>query len=246
MPFSNQQYIRLDSVDSTNNYAANLLKLSTPPDGTVITARNQTQGRGQRGTTWQSNEGENLLMSLICYPKSIGISEQFYVSKCAALAVAEMTEDLTGKKAAIKWPNDIFVEDQKIAGILIELQWSDKKLASAIIGIGLNVNQTNFDGLRATSLKSFSGKEHDLTNVTSMLSRYLEKYYIKLISRQFASIDQEYRNRLYRLGVTANFTYAGEPLKATIVGVDAQGKLRVAKEDGSSLFCDLKEISMQF
>lgn len=246
MPFSNQQYFRLDSVDSTNNYAANLLKLSALPDGTVISARNQTEGRGQRGTQWESNAGENLLMSLVCYPKTIGMSEQFYVSKCAALAVAEMCEDLCGKKASVKWPNDIYIDDHKVSGILIELQWLENKLSSAIIGIGLNVNQKDFGNLRATSIGQLTGKQHDVESIMKMLVRYLEKYYIKLISRQFSTIDQEYRNRLYRLGVPASFIYGGEPMQATIVGVDAQGKLRVAKEDGTSLFCDLKEIKMQF
>jgi BirA family biotin operon repressor/biotin-[acetyl-CoA-carboxylase] ligase len=246
MPFSNQQYFRLDSVDSTNNYAANLLNLSSPPEGSVITARHQTEGRGQRGAHWESKAGENLLMSLICYPKTIGIDEQFYVSKCAALAVSEMTQDLTGKKADIKWPNDIYVDDQKIAGILIELQWSEKKLNSAIVGIGLNVNQDTFDGLRATSLRNLTGKTHDVEAIMKMLMRYLEKYYIKLISRQFSPIDQEYRSRLYKLGIQATYLYNGQPMNASIVGVDAHGKLRLTKEDGTSLLCDLKEISMQF
>jgi BirA family biotin operon repressor/biotin-[acetyl-CoA-carboxylase] ligase len=243
MPFSRQTIIHLDSVDSTNNYAAKLLKLSRPEEGTVITASFQSEGKGQRGSVWQSEANENLLMSLICYPHQLDAHHQFYLSKCVAVALAEYIEDAIDDDVHVKWPNDIYVANQKIAGILIECQWQENRLQSAIVGIGINLNQTQFELVNATSLRALTGNEFRISEEVRRVVRYIEKYYIKLLSGQFSLLDKLYRERLFRLGQPSHFIYRDEPLEATIIGVDATGQLRLNTKGGQSLLCDIKEIS---
>jgi BirA family transcriptional regulator, biotin operon repressor / biotin---[acetyl-CoA-carboxylase] ligase len=244
MTFRNATVIELDHVDSTNNYAANLLRLSSPPEGTVITARFQTQGKGQRGNEWQSEVGSNVLMSLVCYPSRLPAHDHFYLTKLTALAVAEWVEDHVHREVYIKWPNDIIVADKKIAGILIESQTNGTFLSAAILGIGLNVNQTGFDGLNATSLAVMHPAKWQVGEVVSGLQNYIEKYYLKLVSGQFSFIDQEYRARLYKLGQTALYSTQAGSFSATLIGVDPSGKMILRREDGAEARFDLKEIAM--
>jgi BirA family biotin operon repressor/biotin-[acetyl-CoA-carboxylase] ligase len=121
-----------------------MLKLSRPPAGTVITAQEQTNGRGQRGSSWTAFKGDNLLASIIVYPNFLPPDETFMLSRITALAIRDAIEALTDKDVFIKWPNDIIIGDKKVCGILIENNWSDFKIQSAIIGFGINVNQDKF------------------------------------------------------------------------------------------------------
>lgn len=244
MTFRNATVIELDHVDSTNNYAANLLRLSSPPEGTVITARFQTHGKGQRGNEWVSEPGSNVLMSLICYPSKLPAQDHFYLTKITALAVAEWVEDHVQQECHIKWPNDILVRNKKMAGILIESQTNGSLMSYAILGIGMNVNQTRFEAINATSLAEHFPANWQVKEVVMGLQQYIEKYYIKLLSGQFSSIDHDYRLRLYKLGEEALYRIQNDTFKATLTGVDPSGKMILRKTDGSEARFDLKEIAL--
>ncbi|MBX7052346.1 MAG: biotin--[acetyl-CoA-carboxylase] ligase [Flavobacteriales bacterium] len=244
MFFRDKAIISLDSVDSTNNYAANLIKLSLPPEGTVITAQVQTSGRGQRQSFWESAEGDNILCSFILYPRFIQASDQFAISQMVSLAIRETAEELTSQTCHIKWPNDIICRDKKISGILIETSWVGSKISYCIAGIGLNINQANFECHKAISARQITGHPMDKEAALMMLIENIEKYYFKLKSGQLREINLEYHKHLYRLGIPTRFIFEEKEITATIQGVDHLGRLKLMLSDNSHITCDLKEISM--
>jgi BirA family transcriptional regulator, biotin operon repressor / biotin---[acetyl-CoA-carboxylase] ligase len=246
MLFKDGAVIQLDSVDSTSNYAANLLKLSTPPEGTVITAQFQTSGRGQRGAIWESKSGDNLLCSTILYPNQLNASNQFYLNIAISLALRELVEDKLGKETFIKWPNDIIVNQKKIAGILIEANWNEHRLTSAIIGLGLNLNQSQFGYSKATSARAVLGVYQPIDKWLEAWLIHLEKYYFKLRSIKTDDLHEMYESHLFGLGKQEKFIYESQEIEAEITGVNKSGKLCLVKTDGQVLTCDLKEISMVY
>jgi BirA family biotin operon repressor/biotin-[acetyl-CoA-carboxylase] ligase len=148
-----QKIIQLARVDSTNNYAAILISEGKGEHGTVILAEDQTAGRGQRGAEWQSKAGENLLMTVILDADNLSALDQFVISEVTALSLVSFLRKI-GISARIKWPNDILVGENKIAGVLIENQLRGAQVAKSVVGIGLNINQLEFNGLNATSVRS--------------------------------------------------------------------------------------------
>jgi BirA family biotin operon repressor/biotin-[acetyl-CoA-carboxylase] ligase len=246
MLFRDKAMISLDSVDSTNNYAANLIKLSLPPEGTVITAQVQTAGKGQRLSFWESAEGENILCSFILYPRFLPASDQFALSQIIALAIRETTEDLTQQPCHVKWPNDIICNDKKLSGILIETSWTGSKISYSIVGIGLNINQSSFVCSKAISVKQITGKFCDRDEALIHLIENVEKYYLRLKSGNLREISQEYHKHLYRIGIPAQFIFEEKEITATIIGVDHLGRLKLMTSANEHITCDLKEISMVF
>jgi len=244
MLFKNKALIQLETVDSTNNYAASMVKLSKPPEGTVITSLEQTEGKGQRGAVWVSTPGANLLMSMILYPPFIGADDLFGLSQVVSLAAAEVVESLTDKDTCVKWPNDIMVQDRKIAGILIESAWTDSRLQSAVCGIGLNVNELLDIHPNATSLFKLTGKHHDLDLCRELITNRIEAYYLRLRTGQQSAIHQEYQSKLYRLNQSTRFTRAGDEFTATITGVTRSGRLQLCRESGETSHFNLKEVQM--
>lgn len=244
MLFRNRTIIHLESVDSTNNYAANLLKVSNPPEGTVITAQEQTEGRGQRGAIWESEKGMNLQCSFITYPSFLSSQSLFDFSKVVSIAVADVLEDQLQREVKIKWPNDLIAEGNKIGGMLIEYIWLNQKVQSAITGIGINVNQIEFSQPRATSLKRILGKTIDVWKFLDLLLISFDRQYLKLQTGFYSEIDHEYRTRLYKLGEVNSYVYRDELIKAIIEGVDQTGKLRLRLPTNELITCDLKEVTM--
>ncbi|MFN0032482.1 MAG: biotin--[acetyl-CoA-carboxylase] ligase [Flavobacteriales bacterium] len=247
MIFSERAIIRLESVDSTNNYAANLIRMSSAPDGTVITAQMQISGKGQRGTHWQSNAGENLLCSVVLYPTYISFSNHVYINKAVALALRDVVETMTDIPVFIKWPNDIMTANKKIAGILLEASWADQQMQHAIAGIGLNVNQTEFEIPNATSLRLLNqGESADIELCLTTFIVQLDKYMSMLKNGQMAEIKKLYRDHLFRLGQVSQFVKDGITFDGMITGVDDDGRLRLITSDGESLTCGIKEIQFVF
>jgi BirA family biotin operon repressor/biotin-[acetyl-CoA-carboxylase] ligase len=244
MLFQGADVILLDTVDSTNNYAANLLKLSTVAEGTVITALAQTQGRGQRGANWSSNPGENLLCSIILYPKSIRPDEQFSLLQTVALAVHELVEELTQSVAHIKWPNDIIVQDKKIAGILIETNIAANHLQNAVVGVGINLNQTSFEAPHAISVGSITEAHHNVKEVAVSLQKVMAKYYLRLLYGKVGELKKEYIERLYNLHTSREYIYLDKKITAIVRGVDERGRLLLEQQDANILYCDLKEVQL--
>ncbi len=225
--FLGKNLVELETADSTNNYAKDLLANGTPIEGTAILAHNQSAGRGQMGNVWQSAPGKNLTISFILYPDFLAADKQFYLNMAVSLAVKECCESYLSEEVEIKWPNDIYYGDKKVAGILIENTITGSSLSSSVIGIGLNVNQTEFDAALAnpTSLKTESGKELDIKQIFGRLSVYLEKYYLQLRQLHFNFLDRAYTEALYRYQQTHEFRKGAQVFKGEINGVSKDGKL---------------------
>lgn len=243
MIFRDRAHIHLDSVDSTNNYAANLLRLSPPPDGTVITTLDQTSGKGQRGSVWLSSKGENLLSSFIVYPKSCNHENSFILSQLTALAVVDTIENYVSRDVKIKWPNDILVDRKKICGILIELNWSVTKVQSAIIGIGINVNQTQFELPNASSLKNLSGHVISPTELRTVLIHSFDKRYQQFAEGGSAEIRREYLNNLIGVTEWEQYMRDEERIKARILSIDPSGIAHLERENGDLFKADVKDLT---
>ena len=244
--FSGSQIIRLDSVDSTNNYAAKLIKEVKVFDGTVIMAREQTSGKGQRGNTWHTQAGQNLTFSMVIYPKNIALSSHYILSQIAALAVSDLLL-VYGIDNSIKWPNDIMVKNHKICGILIENNLTDQKINHSIIGVGLNVNQTSFtEGINATSMALILKEENDLESLLKLFCNMFDKWYLMLNSNRQEYIHNTYLLRLLNFGKNAIYTYKGTSIEARITNVEKNGLLVLEKLSGEIIKADLKEISFSF
>jgi BirA family biotin operon repressor/biotin-[acetyl-CoA-carboxylase] ligase len=243
MIFRDRAHIHLDSVDSTNNYAANLLRLSPPPDGTVITTLDQTSGKGQRGSVWLSSKGENLLSSFIVYPKSCNHENSFILSQLTALAVADTIENYTQRDVKIKWPNDILVNRKKICGILIELNWSVTKVQSAIIGIGINVNQTRFELPHASSLRNLSGHVISPTELRGELIQHFDKRYEQFARGGFSDLRRNYLETLIGVSDYERYKKDNQEIIARIIGVDPSGIALLEEENGKQFSADIKDLT---
>jgi BirA family biotin operon repressor/biotin-[acetyl-CoA-carboxylase] ligase len=225
--FTGRNIITVPVVDSTNNYLKDLLNNERPVEGTLITAHTQNSGRGQMGNTWNTEPGKNLTVSYLFYPTFLEANKQFYLNMAVTLAVKDCCELLLADEVKIKWPNDIYYHDKKIAGILIENGINGSNLTSSVVGIGLNVNQTDFpESLpNPSSLKLIKAKEFDLTEVQDELSHFLEKYYLQLRQQHFNFLDKAYTVALYRYQQTHEYRLAEKTLRGEINGVTKEGKL---------------------
>ena len=242
--FIGKKIIEIDVVDSTNNYTANLLHKTKLVEGTVILAHFQSKGRGQRGELWHSEPGENLLFSIVLEPFFINNENYFLLSKVVALAINDVLEEISGKISFIKWPNDIYINEKKIAGILIENQWKGNTLQRAIVGIGININQLNFDKVEnATSLSLLTAKTHNLHLVLEKINNKIEEYYLKLKMGNSKEIDQRYFEQLlYRNQWHTYLLNNGDKIKGKIVEIVSSGQMILEHENNSKKGYDIKEI----
>jgi BirA family biotin operon repressor/biotin-[acetyl-CoA-carboxylase] ligase len=246
--FVGQNKVYLPATDSTNSYAIALLKNVNTPEGTVVYTDHQTNGRGQRGTSWEADSASNLTISLILKPQFLKASNSFYLSKITALALYDVLAEISSLSQfdiKIKWPNDMLVNQQKIAGILIENSFKHETVQWTVIGIGLNVNQQRFDGsFRATSLKLLAGSEFERENIMHRIFIYLEKWYLALRSRKFELIDSAYTDRLLGFNTFMDYESKDEKFRAQICTVNEQGLLELELEDKTKRSFDLKEVKM--
>lgn len=234
--------VRLDSVESTNRYCE-FLDLAEVEELTCYWAMEQTTGIGQRGNTWFSgNRGENLTFSLILKPTFLPAAAQFRLTQALSLALCDFLEDI--KETKIKWPNDIYVDGCKICGTLISCRYAGENISSAICGIGLNVNQSEFPDWipNPTSLTLLTGKKYDTETLLRQLLACIEKRYNDL--KAGTDHTPEYLARLLNLGVPCRYIYDGREITATITGVDNYGRLLLTAANGRHLCCDMKEISL--
>ncbi len=245
--FIDKNLIELDVVDSTNNYTANLLHKTKVVDKSVIMAHFQTLGRGQRGEAWESEPGKNLLFSMVLKATCLDVDNYFLLSKIVAISINEVIEDVSGKTGFIKWPNDIYVEGKKIAGILIENQWKGKFIDNAIIGVGVNVNQVNFDNLsQATSLSLITANHYDLYEVLYKICKKIELYYDKLVKGQFKQIDQYYFDHLLFSNQWKYFKLEdGSLIEGMITDVKPNGLLILQLMNGETKEFNFKEIEFR-
>ena len=227
------QIIRRDRVSSTNDEADLLLSKGQVDDGTVITTRYQKAGRGHLGTAWESEPGKNLLLSIIFKPGFLQPADQFYISRVVALGAKDYIE-LYLDVASIKWPNDIYVGDDKIAGILIENVITGNQFTHAIGGLGININQTTFpeDIPNPTSLALILGFELDLNNSLEPLCSAMDVHYQNLRNGHMATLDEQYNENLYRLEQWAFYRADGASFEGKILGVEPRGELLMELRSG--------------
>jgi BirA family biotin operon repressor/biotin-[acetyl-CoA-carboxylase] ligase len=229
----------LASVDSTNAYASRQLAQGKAGHGLVVTAAKQTAGRGQRGREWHDSPGKDLLMSVVLIPERMPAMAQFNLAKAAALAVVDTLSEVFrahGKDPSalrVKWPNDVLVDGLKVSGILIANEIKGDRVASAIVGIGINVNSTDLDGeLRATSLLIETGAEQDLAALLQRLCAHLQKWWER-IGDADRTIASAYLDLLWTRDRFTGFILDDRPFLARPLGVDDQGRLIVEDEAGN-------------
>ena len=238
------EIIRFGELPSTNTYCTKLLKDAIPEEGTLVFTDFQTAGKGQKGNTWNSQAGKNLLFSVILYPDSVRPEEQFFISMAVSLALCEMNDRYLPGLARIKWPNDIYLKDDKIAGILIENSLSGERIESCIAGIGLNINQVNFPASlkNPTSLKLLTGKETDRDECLQYLMKCLDRRYKELLYGDRMLLRKDYIERLYRINELHRFSSAGGPFTGKIKDVSLSGQLIIEDENGNAKEFSFKEV----
>lgn len=240
--------IKLDAIDSTNSYLRRLSNEGDVENYTVVTAKYQTQGRGQMGTSWDSENAKNLTFSVFKNVSWLDKQHPFLISIATSLAVLKALQKLNISKLSIKWPNDILSEDKKICGILIENVIKQNSLDSTIIGIGLNVNQTEFENLpKASSLKEITGIVYNLDEVLHTVLDDLKRYFGILKKGNYDAIKNEYESYLFRKDKPSSFMDAeGMVFSGFIKSVTLDGSLQVLLEDNVIKAFDLKEISLMY
>ena len=224
-------HIKLETINSTNDYALSLKDSIIFREGLVVTAKFQSGGNGQRGKAWESSENENLLLSVVIEPE-IELTEQSLISKIVALSVCDVLKNL-GIDAKIKWPNDILVANQKIAGILIQNKLKGNYITHSVIGLGFNVNQGVFKAYSpgATSLRLLLNKEYDVLQIQEQFLSFLTARLNRF--KKGENQDIEYLKSLFLIDKPAAFESENKQFMGIIKGVSEIGKLLIQLEDDS-------------
>lgn len=248
--FIGKNIIFLPEIHSTNSYAIDLLKNVNLPEGTLVHTANQTEGKGQRGSSWKSEPAMNVTATVILRPGFLSIKNQFFLYQIVALACYDTTAEILDSSQIdikIKWPNDILVNKKKLGGVLIENNIQNNQINWCAAGIGINVNQEKFDGsIIATSYKLIDGKEHAIDFVLKTLCKHLEKHYLSLLNSKFERINENYLKHLYGLDLWLDFEI-GESIKNVLVkGVGITGLLILEDKQGKTFEVDVKEVKWLF
>lgn len=225
--FTGKCFIDLPQVDSTNVYASNLIKQTNIAEGTVVSTFNQTKGKGNANNKWYSEIGKNLSFSVIYRPVFLPATQQFYLNMAICLGIIDALE--VEVALTIKWPNDIYYENCKIGGLLIENSLLGKNIKYSVIGIGINVNQVVFDNVlpNPSSLKLICKKDYDLYELMRRLLTHIEKRYLQLKAVQFHNLKKAYLKHFYLYEQLAQFEVGGKLVDGIIKGVEENGQLLV-------------------
>jgi len=230
----------IKQTNSTNALMRTLIKQETLPEGFVVYTDFQTAGKGQIENSWESETGKNLLFSILLYPHHVAIDQQFIISQIVSIAIINVLSDYC-ENIKIKWPNDIYLNDKKLAGILIENSLRGSQINNTVIGIGLNINQTVFKSdapnpvsLRQIKEKSFRRKEILVKIVENILDIYIEM--------DINKIREDYFKNLYRNNGFYSFKAGNELFKAQIDDVQPDGKIIMTLEKGTSRSFYFKEV----
>ena len=239
-----KNHIKLETINSTNDYTLSLKDSLVFKEGLVVTASYQSRGSGQRGNSWESSANENLLLSVIVEPK-IKLTEQLLISKIVALSVCDLLKNL-GIVAEIKWPNDILVAKQKIAGILIQNKLKGNYITHSVIGLGFNVNQVAFKTYTplATSLRLLLNREYDVLQIQEQFLSYLNERLKRL--KKGENQDIEYLNFLFLKDKPAAFESDNKQFMGIIKGVSEIGKLLIQLEDDSIIAFENQQVKYLF
>jgi len=239
--------IHLQETGSTNTYAAGLIKKDTPAEGTVIHADFQDAGRGHQGNKWVSESGKNLLFSIILYPQAVDPSEQFLISVTTSLGILDFLRSYIKKGCSVKWPNDLYYADDKIAGILIENSLMGNAIEHSVAGIGININQKSFpaDLQNATSLALITGKEHDRERCLGELLGCIDLRYRQMLYGNRKDLVNDYTDNLYRAGEFHIFRASCGIFSGKITGISSTGKLIITTRENRKLEFGFKELEYE-
>lgn len=234
---------KLTSVDSTNNYASQQLIQNGCCEGAVFIAEEQFCGRGQIRNTWESESGKNILMSIVLFPTFLPVRQQFMLSKVVALGIFDIVS-LYVNNLSVKWPNDVYIGNNKVAGILIENSIMGSVIDTSIVGIGLNVNQIEFvsDAPNPISIAKALGVEIDKNILLSELIESIDRWYLRLKNHENELIDLAYLSVLYRVGVLANYKDVNGEYRGIVRGVNSIGQLIIERETGKTSVYHFKEV----
>ena len=237
------QYHHFEKLDSTNAYLQRM-QLEYDIRNWVVSTDEQTAGKGMGSNSWESEVGNNLTFSLAMDMSFLPAERQFLLSEAVPLGIIEVLDTFfPAEKLSIKWPNDIYYENRKLAGILINSTIKANIMDVSIIGIGLNVNQKQFQDwpTHPISLKMITGQTYDLQSLTKQIA---ERILIKVeqLKSAPATIEQEYLNRLFRYRTWANYEVNGKIMQLFLTGIDPFGRLQLVNEAQQSYSFDIKEI----
>ena len=250
------KHIHFERVDSTNNEIRRMLTgCKLAGETLVVSASDQYAGRGQKGHSWESSPGKNISFSLLCHPECVRPSEQFILSQAIALSVLDSLNEIDTESGfpsvsgvhggySVKWPNDIYHEKSKICGILIECDIQGKSLKNCIIGVGLNVNQTDFCEYRptATSLHMIYGHEFEICPLMDSIISRFESYYHKIESGDYEYIRSRYLSMLYRREGEYLYSDSLGEFTAEFSGIEPDGHLVLEDTSGKARRYAFKEV----
>lgn len=216
---------------STNSFLDSLCRQEALPDLTCVYTAFQSAGRGQRGNSWESADGKNLLFSFVVFPSFLEVHRQFRLSQLTALALQETLSAYT-EGITIKWPNDIYWHDRKLCGTLIENDWTGTQVSRSISGSGVNLNQERFvsDAPNPMSLYQITGKTYEAKAILLQVLERAAYYYQELKAGEEATIAKRYLERLYRREGLHPYQDAEGFFQARIVAVEPTGRLLLEDE----------------
>lgn len=235
--------IHLSEVHSTNNYLKKILLEDNLEEGTVVYADFQTAGRGQRGNGWESERFKNLTFSMVLYPHMVQANEQFIISQFVSLAIKDVLSFYTDD-ISIKWPNDIYWQEKKICGILIENVLLGSKIHNSILGIGLNIHQTYFysDAPNPVSLSQITGDSYDLITILHQIIKRIEYYYTQIQNNSKESIISLYKESLFRKDGYHLYNDGNADFLASIQNIEPSGILELKTDKGELRKFAFKEV----
>lgn len=244
---SSIKWHRSDSIGSTNTYLRELKGGDPSFDYEVAVADFQTAGRGQKGNTWESEQGKNLLFSILAHPRNIKVREQFYISEAIALAVSDSVMAAVGQEFArdvsVKWSNDVYWKDYKMAGILIENTLQGDRILDTVAGVGLDVNQEVFlsDAPNPISLKNITGRDYDRD---ALLGDIVDRFigYMELPAQKRLEVDRLYCERLYRREGYHRFRDENGVFEARIEGIRPDGCIMLQTRSGEHRIYEFKQV----
>lgn len=238
-------FIELKSVESTNNYALTRIHAGLAQHGEAFFAYEQLAGKGQRGRVWDAEKDANITLSIIAKPHPMLLTQQFHLSACVAIAAQEFFAHYAGDETKIKWPNDLYWQDRKAGGILIESVIGSPAPAKtdalaepgnnktkgqwqwAVIGIGININQTSFSPSlkNPVSLKQITGKHFNTVELAKELCQRMDHHFKKLIAGEFEDVYRQYLSVLYKKDERVKLKKDNRVFEAVIKAVSLNGKL---------------------
>ena len=230
----------LPTCHSTNSYAQNWLSEHEVKDGWAVYTFRQSKGRGQGDNIWESEPDKNLTFSVVHKPDYLLPKDQFWLNMATSLGILSFLKSM-GISAKVKWPNDVYVNGKKMAGMLIENHLRGNSFRHSIIGIGLNVNQKEFKTANATSMVLATNQEFDLQECLKVLIQHINCQIDRLKNNEIKAISEEYTHNMFQFNTPALYQTGELIFTGNIIGVDEIGRLILETEDGKKLF-NLKEI----